>query len=770
MPDTPEQLDRLKAALADRYRIERELGRGGMAVVYLAEDRKLERQVAIKVLKPELAAAIGSEWFLREITLTARLEHPHILPLFDSGEAEGFLYFVMPFVDGESLRDRLNREKQLPLEDALQIARDVAEALHSAHTHDVVHRDIKPENILLEEGHAVVADFGVARAIRAAGGETLTATGVAVGTPTYMSPEQGAGERELDSRSDIYSLGCVVYEMLAGQPPFAGPTVESIVHQHLTADAPSVTTIRPAIPAEVASTIQQALAKAPADRFATAAQLAEALTVGEAAPVAVTAKPKRNLMAYAAIAILAIIGAYTVISRTLGPPESTAAAETPRLAVLPFDNLGSAEDDYFADGITEEVTSRLAEISGLHVISRTSAMQYKNHTRTLRQIGEELSVAYVLEGTIRTDRAADGSGQVRVTPQLIRVSDDVHLWTDRYTANLLPGEIFGVQERIANQVAEALDVTLLEPERQRLAAKPTDNQEAYDYFLRGNDHRRRSDGEQDTQSAIEMYQKAVALDPDFALGYASLSFVHTRMWWEFHDRSQERLAMAKEAADEALRLDPALPEAHGALGWYHYWGFLDYDRALAEFAIARKSQPNNTDLLEGIGAVQRRQGRMVQALANHVKASELDPRSANVAHTAAETYVLLRKPVEVARYLDRAISLRPDWSHLHAVKARWLHLRLEGSTATARAALEKTPSAVGGSEITFTWVLLDMLDGEYREALERLASAPSEVLHEDQFVYVLKAQLYAQIYALMGNRQLEWTSPDLVDRKLSRVP
>jgi serine/threonine protein kinase len=264
-------MERLKTALADRYSIEREIGSGGMATVYQAQDLKHERQVAMKVLRPELAAALGPERFLQEIKIAAKLRHPHILPLYDSGEADGFLYYVMPYVEGESLRDRLDREKQLAIDDALQIAREVADALSYAHSQGVIHRDIKPENILLESGHAVVADFGIARAVDAAGGERLTETGIAIGTPAYMSPEQAGGEKELDGRSDLYSLGCVLHEMLAGQPPFTGPTVESLVHQHLSADPPSVTAVRPSVPGWVAAALERSLAK-------TVAQFGEAIS------------------------------------------------------------------------------------------------------------------------------------------------------------------------------------------------------------------------------------------------------------------------------------------------------------------------------------------------------------------------------------------------------------------------------------------------------------------------------------------------------------
>jgi eukaryotic-like serine/threonine-protein kinase len=321
-------LERLTAALADRYAIVRELGRGGMATVYLAEDLKHHRHVAIKVLRPELAGALGPDRFLREIEIAARLDHPHILPLYDSGQAGEFLYYVMPYVEGESLRDRLTREKQLPSEEAIQIAREVADALSYAHSRDVVHRDIKPENILLAGGHARVADFGIARAITEAGGERLTGTGLAIGTPTYMSPEQAAGSRDLDGRSDLYSLGCVLYEMLAGHAPFTGP-VESMVHQHLTVDPPSITTLRPAVPPAVAAALTRVLAKTPADRFSPAAQFADALRPVTVAPLpgmvpipapALRHDPLRAAGAFgmAAVALLAV--AYLLV-RELGLPE-----------------------------------------------------------------------------------------------------------------------------------------------------------------------------------------------------------------------------------------------------------------------------------------------------------------------------------------------------------------------------------------------------------------------------------------------------------------
>src|SRR5216110_3641878 len=288
-PDVANTFAQLQAALADRYALERELGRGGMATVYLARDLRHGRLVAIKVLRPEIAAALGPERFLREIELAARLTHPHILPLHDSGQAGGFLYYVMPYIEGESLRERLEREGPLPLEDALRITRDVTSALSYAHGHDVVHRDIKPENILLSGGEAVVADFGIARAITAAAAGTLTETGIAIGTPGYMSPEQATESERLDGRSDIYSLGCMLYEMLAGEPPYTGANVRNVIAKQLTDPVPSVRRLRDTIPPAIDGAVSKALAKAPADRFASAAQFAEALTSSGAPSV----RPRR---------------------------------------------------------------------------------------------------------------------------------------------------------------------------------------------------------------------------------------------------------------------------------------------------------------------------------------------------------------------------------------------------------------------------------------------------------------------------------------------
>src|SRR5256712_12406188 len=335
-PDVANTFAQLQAALADRYALERELGHGGMATVYLARDLRHGRPVAIKVLRHEIAAALGPERFLREIELAARLNHPHILPLHDSGEASGLLYYVMPYVEGETLRNRLDRAGQLPLAEAVQITREVADALSYAHSYDVVHRDIKPENILLEAGHAVVSDFGIARAITAAAGGNLTETGIALGTPGYMSPEQGAASARVDERSDIYSLGCVLYEMLAGEPPYTGPSAESIVRQHPAAAPPRVSAMRAAVPPAIEQAVVRAPAKTPADRFATAAEFVEALAA-PAQRVRDTGRRTSRLAARAGLAatLLAAAAGLFVLSRPHGTP-ALAGRTGQSIAVLPF--------------------------------------------------------------------------------------------------------------------------------------------------------------------------------------------------------------------------------------------------------------------------------------------------------------------------------------------------------------------------------------------------------------------------------------------------
>ena len=698
-----ELLGRLQDSLASRYRIHRELGAGGMAVVFLAEDLRHRRQVALKVLRPELAAEIGPRRFEREIETAARLSHPHILPVMDSGAAGELLYYVMPYVEGESLRGRLTREKQLPLDDALGITREVADALSYAHGRGVVHRDIKPENILVQSGHAVVADFGIARAIAAAGADTRTVTmtqaGAMMGTPAYMSPEQAAGSREVDGRSDLYSLACVLYEMLAGQPPFTGPTVESLVHQHLTAAAPSVTTIRPAVPGRVAAAIARALAKTPADRFASVAQFAAALAHQESAaaavPVSAAARPARRGRRRAWIGGAAAVTVAIVALLVLRPGrEVHAPGPTPampdhtrsEIAVLPFQNLsGEGRYAYFAGGLQDELLTQLSKIAALKVISRTSVMGYQGTSKPLKQIAGELGAGSVVEGSVQVV-----GERLRVTVQLIDAATDQHLWAEHYDRTL--DDAFAIQSEVAQRIVAAVGAALSGAEQGRLAAAPTANAEAYRLYLQGNEYYARPGFlRQDRETAQQLYQRAVALDPNFALAHAALSGVHGQMYWLRYDPSAVRAARQRDEAETALRLAPNLPQAHIAMGRVYYQGRREYRRALDEFAIALEGLPNNAELWRWIGVVNRRLGNWNDVLAAFAKGTQLDPRNADLFLTGAPTYQLMRRYAAAVREYDQALSLAPDL-HGAAISKAWIYVAWQGQLDTLRAVMSRVPS------------------------------------------------------------------------------
>ena len=745
-------LERLQESLASLYRIDRELGAGGMAVVFLAEDLRHHRQVALKVLRPELAAEIGPGRFLREIETAARLTHPHILPIHDSGDTGGFLYYVMPYVEGESLRGRLAREKQLPLDDALQIAREVADALSYAHSHGVVHRDIKPENILLQSGHAVVADFGIARAITAAAGETrtatLTAAGTALGTPAYMSPEQATGSRDLDGRSDLYSLGCVLYEMLAGQPPFTGPSVESLLHQHLTAEATSITVVRPAVPGWVAAAIQRALAKTPADRFSPVALFAEALAPREsatvaAAPAVAPAPPARRwwrLALLSGVTVFVIAGALLLLRLGQHAPVPARPAHTrSEIAVLPFQNLsGDGPQAYFAGGLHDELLTQLSKVAALKVISRTSVMGYQGTSKPLRQIASELGVGSVVEGSVQVV-----GGRLRVTVQLIDAATDEHLWAERYDRTL--EDAFAIQSEVAQQIVAAVGAVLTSVEQGRLTAAPTANAEAYRLYLQGREYWSRPGRfRQNIEIAQQLYERALALDPNFALAHAALSHMHGQMYWFRYDPSVARAARQREEAEVALRLAPNLPQAHFAMGLVHYFGRRDYRRALDEFAIALKGLPSDAQLFATIGYVHRRLGNWDEVSAAFEKAAQLNPRYADLfSDLGGESYLIVRRYADAVHAYDRALSLAPDL-HNVAISRGWTYVVWQGQLDTLRAVLSRVPRDAdlgdpGGIVSQRAEFLLWERDAD--SLLQTLQTAHVDVFDEQNFF--LPGALYA---------------------------
>ncbi|HEY4101845.1 MAG TPA: protein kinase [Gemmatimonadales bacterium] len=470
------EIGRLRAAIAGSYRIERALGEGGMAVVYLAEDLKHHRKVAIKVMRPELGATLGSDRFLREVEIAAGLTHPHILPVFDSGAVRDILYYVMPFVEGESLQQRIQREGQLQADDALRIAREVAEALAYAHERGIVHRDIKPANIMISRGHALVADFGIARAMDTQ--TSITKTGLAVGTPQYMSPEQASGDTGIDGRTDVYAMGCVLYEMLVGEPPFTGPNAQAIVLRSLTENPRPLAATRQGLPPSLDGVVGRALAKNPADRWQSSQQFADALTNASAAsrdlPAAPLAPGRRvsrwTLGAIATAAVVVLGVGYKLVAR-----HSAAAAPSGvlRLAVLPFENRGTADQAFIVDGIADQVRGKLMNLGSFQITAQASSDQYRGTKETPKQIGSELGVDYLLTSTVTMVPGKNGPGRLQVVPELINVKTGAGIWQQTFDADM--SDVLGVQAGIATQVAGALGVALGSHEEEQLATRPTQN-------------------------------------------------------------------------------------------------------------------------------------------------------------------------------------------------------------------------------------------------------------------------------------------------------
>jgi len=735
------------------FEIEEIIGRGGMGVVYLAHDTRLDRSVAVKSIPAELqSSSTAQARFKREAKLLASLNHPNIAVIHEIVEEKKSGYLILEYIPGETLAERIAREP-LNLEEALSIGQQIAEAVSAAHDKGVIHRDLKPGNIkITPDGRVKVLDFGLAKSSVGKGRSdeiTVTQPGRIMGTPAYMSPEQVRG-KPMDHRTDIWSFGCIMYQMLTGKFPFEGETATDIL-ACIIERQPDWQALPQEIPENIRALLRRCLEKGPCRRLQhigdAAIEIKETLALPATATETRPARLRRMAMIVGAAIIIVLAG--IAVRFILVRPTQPYSKEK-RLVVLPFENLGSVEDEYFAAGITDAITARLAGIGGLGIISRQSAMQYKGREMNTRQIAKELGVDYILEGTVQRERPSDPTSRVRIIPQLIRASDDTHVWAETYDDDM--SEVFRLQSDLAERVAQALDIALLEPERRALRAKPTENLEAYDYYLRGNDYLRQNILENGFRIAMRMYEKAVELDPTFALAYAQLSRVHASMYWFYYDRSEECIAMAKEAVDRAFQLNPNLPEAHLALGQYYYNCHLDYDRALAQFRIARKSQPNNSKLLAYIGYVQRRQGKFEQAVVNIKRASELDPLSCNTAWEVGGTFMVLRKYQEAENYYDRAISLAPDAPAAYGYKA-WLYLCWEGSTEKARAVMEEALQNVRSAEdpeIVNSLVRLDVFDGNYQEALDRLSLKSEDIDNLDYFIP--NALRYALIYRCMNKK------------------
>ena len=615
--------EQLQATLGRGYKLERELAGGGMSRVFVAEERALGRRVVVKILPPDMARDVSLERFRREIQLAAGLLHPHIIPLLSAGDADGLPYYTMPFIVGESLRLRLARDWRLGHEEAARLAREVAMALDYAHRQGIVHRDIKPENILLHDGHALVTDFGIARALtRSMSVSTLTMAGVSLGTPLYMSPEQGSGESEIDGRSDIYSLGCVLYEMLVGEPPFSGKAAAAIIMRHIVDPVPRPSAIRPEIPGQLDDVVVQTLAKDAGNRFASGADLASALdqALSAARPVS-TPVPRFS---------------HSTPSGTSTSP--LPASDIGRfVAVLPFENMsGDAENEYFSDGIHEEIIAQLSKIRGLKVISRTSVMRYKKSQQPAREIGRALGVSHLLGGTVR--RAGD---RVRISAQLIDPETDENIWAETYDRDMC--DVFAIQSEVAEQIADRMQTRVTPGEHSRINKKPTDDVEAYNLYLLGRHHYNKVTPA-DFTKALEYYRAAIARDPSFARAYAALAdglFYLGAGYWGVrpHDTYPEAFA----AATKALEIDPLVAEAHGSLGMHYGWYEYDWTRGRAELARAVELNPSGAMLHACYAMHLAAEGRFDEALAMRDIACRLDPGAMVIRGNASWILYLTRR-------------------------------------------------------------------------------------------------------------------------------
>jgi serine/threonine protein kinase/Flp pilus assembly protein TadD len=640
-------LPTVASVLGDRYTIEREIGAGGMATVYLADDAKHHRKVAIKILRPDLAASIGAERFLREIEIAAHLNHPHILPLYDSGAVDDVLFYVMPFVRGETLRQRLLRERRFSVADTIAITRQIASALEFAHAQGVIHRDIKPENILLHEGEAMVADFGIALPKQATSNTRLTDVGLSIGTPDYMSPEQAQGDQALTASSDVYSLGCVAFEMLAGEPPHAAPTPFAVIAKRLSGQVPSLSRVRADIPAGVAHAITKSLALETQHRWLSA-------------------------------------GAFATALGALEPPRPA----QPSVAVLPFLNMSADPDnEYFADGVTEDVIAQLSKLKALKVTSRSSVMRFKSRSRDLREIASTLNTHTILDGSVRR-----AGSRVRIVAQLVDVEHDTHLWSETYDRELT--DIFAIQSDVALHIASALHAELSRDEKVRIEKEGTSDIEAYQLYLLGRHCYLRFTNE-GMRQGLEYYKRAVDRDAEFAMAHVALAQAYAEFAETGGLPAEEAYANALVSARKALELDPQLGAAHCVMGYILFTGHFEWENAEGEFKRAIELSPSSAEVYDLYGRMCYAQRRFDEAIEMQERARELDPLVNR--NDLATAYLRAGRYIEALEYAHRAISVDPYSARARAT-AGWAYLK-QGRITEGMAELEHASTLSTGESI-----------------------------------------------------------------------
>ncbi|MGK2960580.1 MAG: protein kinase domain-containing protein [Gemmatimonadaceae bacterium] len=709
--------EELTTLLGDRYVIERVIGRGGMAVVHLAEERKHQRKVAIKILRQDIGISVGAERFLREIGIAARLSHPHIVPLIDSGQFDGLLYYVSPYVSGGSLRDRLNRGSQLPLDEALRIATEIGTGLDYAHRNGFVHRDVKPENILFADDHALLADFGIAHVAAAPGVEPITKGGIALGTPEYMSPEQAAGDGNVGSATDIYALACVVFEMLAGQPPFRGSSPIATMAKHVTEKPRSIRSLRPEVPPVIDHAVMRALSKIPTQRFPTVAEFTSAL----------------------------------VQTRNEG---TRRAAGTRSIAVLPFVNASPDPDnEYLSDGITDELIDALAKVDGLRVASRTSVFALKGKPQDVRAIGAILDASEILEGTVRR------SGQdLRITAQLTSTEDGSLIWSQRYDRHL--DDVFAIQDEIARTIVNTLRSTSFRDDASQSISRGTDNVQAYGLYLRGRYawNKRTQDG---VAEAVRYFEEAIAADPGYALAYTGLADAYALHIDYRNVEVAEGFERAKLYARKALELDDSLAEAHASLAWTLFIYDWDWDAAAREFRRAIDLDPQYATAHQWYGFLLASQGRFEEALVEGHSAQESDPASISIRRSLGYTYFYARRFERAKYHLARAVAMNPDAEESYRVLGL-IHI-YSGELAEAERVLREAlelPGAATYTRVTLSLALARAGNPDY-------AGETLQALEEKRRSEYVSAVELAMLHIALGNHDtaLDWMERAFDERR-----
>ncbi len=731
-----------------------------MGVVYKAQDTKLDRFVALKFLPHHLKPNEAEQArFLQEAKAAAALNHPNVCAVIDIHDDIGQQYIVMEYVEGVTLRQKSPMPK---MDDAIGCAIQIGEALQAAHSKGIVHRDVKSENVMLTaDGRIKVMDFGLAKL---KGSLHLTKESSTLGTLAYMAPEQIEGA-DSDARSDIFSFGVVLFELLTGKLPFRGEHDAALMYSILNEEPESVQRYLPDASPEIDRIVRRALEKDPADRYQHVDDMVSELrrlrkqSSRVTRPVTAALPPtmppqgkkgvsRRTLIVGGTLIVLMLLFAALFFGPFL--KENQPAQRRTMLAVLPFDSFGASDKEYFADGISEEITSKLSGLSGLGVIAHQSSMQYKNTTKSLAQIADELHVDYILRGTVRWE-TEDGVRRIRVNPALIRIADGTQVWSQPYESDF--SSAFKLQAGIATTVAQALNVRLAAAEQQSLGGALTENSKAYDTYLSALPYTSDIENEQRIRIAVRLFQTAIELDSEFAAAYAQLSMMQSSLYWTYYERTEDNLARAEGNARRALALNPRLPLTHVAMGDYHYHGRLAYDEALQEYREALRLDQNNVAAISGIAYVSRRQGKMQDAVQHLTKALELDPRDYQTAASVGETYVLLREYDKAVPFLEQATLLNPEATLPNEFQAR-THILRDGNTREARAFLEGLiKKKIGVTDDTFHWLLYlcDMCEGDYASAQTRFSVLDKL---DDQYLFRPKQLFFAQAAMLAKNPRL----------------